>query len=101
MAVRPASLYGSECSSIMRTQVQRLKAAKINRDEDDPVDIWLHEKEVITDKVNTTLIENKIRYTRLRWFAHIKRRNMNSPVQRCERINLQECRRGRCRPKKS
>ena len=40
-------------------------------------------------------------YTRLRWFAHVKKRSVNAPVRRCDAINLLHCRRGRRRPKMS
>ena len=48
-----------------------------------------------------TYIENKIRGTRLRWFGHVKRGPMDSPVRRCETIKCLEDRRSRSRPKKS
>jgi len=57
--------------------------------------------EVIGQKVEIAPIEDKMRETRLRWFGHVKRRNDNTPVRRCEMISLLECRRGRGRPKKS
>ena len=42
-----------------------------------------------------------MRETRLRWFGHVKRRSVDAPVRRCERINIPEGKRGRGRPKKS
>ena len=43
---------------------------------------------VIRDLVKVTLIEDKMREIRLRWFGHVKRRSVNTPVKRCERINI-------------
>ena len=57
--------------------------------------------EVIRDKIGVTSIENKIREARLRWFGHIRRRNMDAQVRRCERIDRTDYRRSRGRPKKS
>ncbi|KAF3635764.1 putative WD repeat-containing protein 74-like [Capsicum annuum] len=41
-----------------------------------------------------------MREARLRWFGHVKRRGMDAPVRRCERLALDGFRRGRGRPKK-
>ena len=46
-------------------------------------------------------IEDKIRDARLHWFGHIRRRNMDAPVRRCEKIDRPDYRRCRGRPKKS
>ena len=56
---------------------------------------------VIRNLVKVAPIGDKMRETRLRWFGHEKRRNMDAPVRRCERINIPEGRRGRGRPKKN
>jgi len=50
---------------------------------------------VIRDLVKVALIGDKMRETRLRWFGHVKRRSVDAPVTRCERINIPEGRRGR------
>jgi len=42
-----------------------------------------------------TTIKGKMREVRLRWFGLIRRRSMDAPVRRCERIVLLECRTGR------
>ena len=57
--------------------------------------------EVISDLVKVASIKDKMREIRLRWFNHVKRRSMDAPVRRCERINIHESKRGRGRPKKS
>ncbi|PHT56784.1 T-complex protein 1 subunit zeta [Capsicum baccatum] len=41
-----------------------------------------------------------MREVRLSWFGHVKRRGMDAPVRRCERLALDGFRRGRGRPKK-
>ena len=56
---------------------------------------------VIRDLVEVAPIDDKLRKSRLRCFGHVKRRSVDVPVRRCERINISEGRRGRGRPKKS
>ena len=56
---------------------------------------------VIRDFVRATLIDDKLRESRLRWFGHVKRRSADTPVRRCERVSISEGRTGRGRPKKS
>ena len=50
---------------------------------------------VIRDLVKVTPIEDKIKETRLRWFSHVKRRSVDAPMRRFERINVSEGKRGR------
>ena len=103
MVVRPALLYGEECWPIKRSHIQRMRVVKMRMIR------WICgytrldriRNEVIRDKIGVTSIENKIREARLRWFGHIRRRNMDAPVRRCERIDRPEYRRSRGRPKKS
>ena len=56
---------------------------------------------VIRDLVKVAPIEDKMREIRLRWFGHVKRRNVDAPLRSCERINTPASKRGRSRPKKS
>ncbi|KAF3667539.1 Myosin-9 [Capsicum annuum] len=56
--------------------------------------------ETIREKVGVTSVECKMREARLRWFGHVKRRGMDAPVRRCERLAMDGFRRGRGRPKK-
>ena len=103
MVVRSAILYGSECWHIKKSQLQRLMAAEMRMIR------WMYgyirivkiRNEVIRDLVKVVPIEDKIRETRLIWFGHMKRRNMNATMRRCERINIPAGKRGRGRPKKS
>ena len=50
---------------------------------------------VIRYLVKMTPIEDKMRETRCKWFGHMKRRNVDAPVRRYERINIPEGKRGR------
>ncbi|VFQ77975.1 unnamed protein product, partial [Cuscuta campestris] len=43
-------------------------------------------------------VEDKLREARLRWFGHVRRRDADAPVWRCERITVFG---GRGRPKKN
>jgi len=56
---------------------------------------------VIRGKRGATSIDDKIRETRLRWFNHIRRRNMDALVRRCEKIDRPNHIRSRDKPKKS
>jgi len=103
MVVRPAVLYGSEWWPIKMTQVQRLMVAEMRMIR------WMCgytrmdriRNGVIKDFVKVAPIEDKMRETRLRWFDHVKRRSVDAPVRRCERINIPEGKRGRGQPKMS
>jgi len=57
--------------------------------------------EVIRGRIGVASIEDKIRYARLRWFGHIRRRSMDAPVRRCEKLEPLDHRRSRGRPKKN
>ncbi|XP_070045256.1 uncharacterized protein LOC142163875 [Nicotiana tabacum] len=56
--------------------------------------------EVIRDKVDVAPVEDKLQESRLRWFGHVKRRDTDSLVRRCERLTIEGQRRGRERSKK-
>ena len=55
---------------------------------------------VINNKVTNTPIEHKMREIRLKWFCHVKKRSLDTPVGKYDMINLLECRRGRIQSKK-
>jgi len=103
MVIKPAILYGLECWSIKKTQVQRVMVAEMRMIR------WMcgHTRidrirnEVMRSLVKVASIEDKMRETRLRWFDHVKRRNMDAPMRSYERINTPVGKRGRGRPKKS
>ncbi|VFR03540.1 unnamed protein product, partial [Cuscuta campestris] len=46
-------------------------------------------------------VEDKLREARLRWLGHVRRRDADAPVRRCERITVIGGSRGRGRPKKN
>ncbi|XP_070030132.1 uncharacterized protein [Nicotiana sylvestris] len=56
--------------------------------------------EAIRDRVGVASVEDKMRELRLRWFRHVRRKSIDSPVWRCERLVMESLRRGRGRPKK-
>ena len=56
---------------------------------------------VIKNLVKVAPIEDKLREIRLRWVGHVKRRVKDTPVRRCESINIPKGKRGKGRPKKS
>jgi len=102
MVVRLALLYGAECWPIKRSHIQRMTVAEMRMIR------WIcgHTRldkirnEVIRRKTGVASIEDKLREARLRWFGHIRRRNTNAPVRRCERIDRPNYR-SRGRPNKS
>ncbi|KAG5597117.1 hypothetical protein H5410_038349 [Solanum commersonii] len=52
------------------------------------------------DKVEVASVEDKIREARLRCSGHVKRRYMDVPVWKYERLTMDGFRRGSGRPKK-
>ena len=103
MVIRPALLYGAECWQIKKTQVQRLMVAEMRMIR------WMCgftrldriRNVAIRERVGVAPLEDKLRESRLRWFGHVKRRCVNAPVRRCEKISLLQYKRGRGRPKMS
>jgi len=103
MVVRPAVLYGVECSPLKKKQVLKLMVAEMW------IIRWICRytgidkisNGVIRDLVKVAPNDDKMRETRLRWFGHVKRRSMDAPVRRCERINIPEGKRGTGQPKKN
>ena len=102
VVVRPALLYGAECWPVKNSHIQKMKVAEMRMLR------WMCgltrgdrvRNETIREKVGVTSVECKMREARLRWFGHVKRRGMDAPVRRCERLALDGFRRGRGRPKK-
>ncbi|PHT93891.1 TMV resistance protein N [Capsicum annuum] len=102
VVVRPALLYGAECWPVKNSHFQKMKVAEMR------MLSWMCgltrgdrvRNETIREKVGVTSVECKMREARLRWFGHVKRRGMDAPVRRCERLALDGFRRGRGRPKK-
>ncbi|PHT29317.1 hypothetical protein CQW23_31084 [Capsicum baccatum] len=102
MVVRPAMLYGAECWPVKNSHIQKMKVAEMRMLR------WICgmtrgdrvRNETIREKVGVAPVESKMREVRLSWFGHVKRRDMDAPVRRCERLALDGFRRGRGRPKK-
>ncbi|VFQ76780.1 unnamed protein product [Cuscuta campestris] len=100
---RPAMLYGAECWAVKKTHVRRLHAAEMRMLR------WMCGKtrldrisnEVIRRQVGMAPVEDKLREARLRWLGHVRRRDADAPVRRCERITVIGGSRGRGRPKKN
>ena len=57
--------------------------------------------EDIHTKIGVASIEEKMRENCLRWFGHMRRRHIDAPVRRVERINLGQVKRAQRRPKKT
>jgi len=103
VTVRPALLYVSECWPIKNAQVQRLMAAEMRMicrmcgyTRLDKL-----RNETIRKSVEAAPIEDKWMESRLRWFGHVRRRNVDALVRRCESISLPDGKRSRGRSKKS
>ncbi|VFQ79148.1 unnamed protein product [Cuscuta campestris] len=101
--VRPAMLYGAECWAVKKTHVRRLHAAEMRMLR------WMCGKtrldrisnEVIRRQVGMALVEDKLREARLRWFGHVRQRDADAPIRRCERITVIGGSRGRGKPRKN
>ncbi|VFQ73049.1 unnamed protein product [Cuscuta campestris] len=101
--VRPAMLYGAECWAVKKNHVRRLHAAEMRMLR------WMCGKtrldkisnEVIRRQVSMAPVEDKLREARLRWFGHVRRRDVDAPVRRCERITVIGGSRGRGRPRRN
>ncbi|XP_070057505.1 uncharacterized protein [Nicotiana tomentosiformis] len=100
---RPTKLYRAECWLVKNSNIQKMKVAEMGMLR------WIcgHtifdkiRNEVIRDKVRVARMEDKMREARLRWFGHVKKRSIEVPVRRCERLASVGIMRGRGRPKKS
>ncbi|XP_075099069.1 uncharacterized protein LOC142175957 [Nicotiana tabacum] len=56
--------------------------------------------EAIRDRVGVASVEEKMRESQLRWFRLVRRRSIDAPIRRCERLAMESLRMGRGRPKK-
>ncbi|VFQ79507.1 unnamed protein product [Cuscuta campestris] len=101
--VRPAMLYGAECWAVKKTHVRHLNAAEMRMLR------WMCGKtrldrisnEVIQRQVGMAPMEDKLWEARLRWFGHVRRRDVDAHVRRCESITVIGGSRGRGRPRKN
>ncbi|XP_070013916.1 uncharacterized protein [Nicotiana sylvestris] len=92
MVVIPTMLYGAECWPVKIAHVQKMKAIKVRMLR------WMRGYTKLD--MGMTPIEDKMREAWLRWFGHVRRRSTDAPVMRCERLTLEDLRRGKSRPKK-
>ncbi|XP_070003497.1 uncharacterized protein [Nicotiana sylvestris] len=100
--VRLAKLYGVECWPVKNSHIQKMKVTEMRMLRWMCGHTWLDKitNEDIQIKVVVTLMEEKMREARFRWFGHAHRRSLDGPVKRCEWLALTGMRRGRRRPKK-
>nr|XP_009783549.1 PREDICTED: uncharacterized protein LOC104232135 [Nicotiana sylvestris] len=102
VVVRPTMLYGVECWPVKNSHIQKIKVAEMRMLR------WMcgHTRldkirnEDIRERVSVAPVDDKMREARFRWFGHVRRRSLDAPVRRCERLTLAGTRRGRGRPKK-
>ncbi|XP_070036022.1 uncharacterized protein [Nicotiana tomentosiformis] len=102
VVVRLTMLYGAEYWSVKNSHVQKMKVAEMRMLR------WMCEytrrdkikNEAIRDRVGVASVEDKMRQSRLRWFRHVKKRSIDAPIRRCERLAMASLRRGPGRPKK-
>ncbi|XP_070010815.1 uncharacterized protein [Nicotiana sylvestris] len=100
--VRPAMINGAKCWPVKNSHIQKIKVVEMRMLR------WMcgHTRmdnirnDDIREKVHVDPIDDKMREVRLRWFRHVHRRSPDAPVRRCERLVVEDTRRGRGRPKK-
>jgi len=103
MTVRPALLYGAEYWPVKKSHIQKMRIAEMR------MIYWIchHRRldkirnEVIRGKIGVASIEDKMRETTLRWFGHVRRRQIDTLAKRYETIECLDYRKNRGRPKKS
>ena len=100
-AVRPFLLYGTECWANKKQHTQKISIAEMR------ILRWICGKtrmdkvrsEDIRSLVGVAPIEDKMREYRLRWFGHVERRPIDAPVRRVEKIDIEQGKKLRGRPK--
>ncbi|XP_074363685.1 uncharacterized protein LOC141704343 [Apium graveolens] len=102
VAIRPALLYGSECWALKKAQECRLEVAEMRMLK------WIYVRTMLDrlsngffrNKLRVAPIAEKVREGRLRWFGHIRRRRIATPVRRVEDLVVSGSRR-RGRPRRT
>ncbi|KAJ0617179.1 putative RNA-directed DNA polymerase [Helianthus annuus] len=100
VAIRPSMLYGTDCWAIKKIHARKLDVAEMRMLR------WMcgHTRldkirnEVFRVRLGVACISDKIREGRLRWFGHVKRRQMTDPIRIVETLTV-DGRRSRGRPK--
>ena len=93
-------LYGTECWAIKKVQARKMEVAEMRMLR------WMcgHTRldrmrnEVFRERLGVASISEKMKEGRLRWFGHVKRRQVTTPVRVMETFNV-EGSRSRGRPK--
>ena len=99
--VRPSLLYGTECWANKKQHTQRINVAEMQMLR------WMCGKirmdrvrnEDIRSLVGVAPIEDKMRENRLQWFGHVGRRPIDAPVKRVEKIDIEQDKKLKGRPK--
>nr|XP_018628412.1 uncharacterized protein LOC108946207 [Nicotiana tomentosiformis] len=81
-------LYGAECWRVKNSHTQKLKVAEMRmlRWMCGHTQLDKIRNKVIRKKVGVAPVEDKMWEARLRWFMHGKKRSIEVPVRRCERL---------------
>ena len=102
-AIRPTMLYGSECWAVKGQHEHKMEVAEMRMLR------WIcgHTRKDrirntrIGEQVGVACIEEKMVESRLRWFGHVQRRPLNTPVRKVDQIIWSPVNRGRERPKRT
>lgn len=95
-------MYEVKCWSVKNSHIQKIKVEEmrmLRRMCGHTMRYRIRNKD-IRDKVGVASMVDKTRKVRLRWFGHVKRKCVDAPVRRCERLAIVGMRRGKGRPKK-
>ena len=102
-AIRPAMLYGSECWALKRKHEHKMAVAEMRMLR------WMCGHTIkdriyndhIRERVGVTSIAEKMVESRLRWFGHVQRRELDEPVRTVDQMVWSPYKRGRGRPKRT
>ena len=91
VAVRPTMLYGTECWAIKKAHAQKMEVAEMRMLR------WMcgHTRsdrmrnEVFRNRLGVANISDKIKEGRLRWFGHVKRRQITETVRSVESLIIE------------
>ncbi|XP_075080155.1 uncharacterized protein LOC142165518 [Nicotiana tabacum] len=80
----------AECWPVKNSHMQKIRVAEMRMFR------WMCrctrqdriKNEAIRDKVGVASMDNEMRESRLRWFGHVRRRSIDAPVRRCERLAM-------------
>nr|GEW98064.1 hypothetical protein [Tanacetum cinerariifolium] len=98
VAIRPATLYGSECWPITKALANRMEVAELRMLRWTCGKIMMDYNGVYKAELEVESIIKKMREGRLRWFGHVRRRPQSEPVRKVEAWVIDGLRR-RGRPK--